>query len=271
VDLPPFPDISPETLRRTAKRHELPTEPITALPAAGIFNRIYLLGPDHVLRIPRHAAPFTAALRKEPLAVPAARSAGVHTPALVVFDDALDLLPVPYAVYQRVAGETLESLNLPPNAASAVWREVGRDLALLHEGVPAEGPTAGLETEPLPDPRGLPDELAAAGHFSAEEARWLRTWLDRLAPPALTPVPPRFRHGDLQASNILVSNEPSYRALIDGGACGWGDPAYDFAGIPLRAVPAMLAGYRELCPVAEGDQEARILWRHLQIALYLLS
>ena len=33
----------------------------------------------------------------------------------------------------------------------------------------------------------------------------------------------------------------------------------------------MLAGYRELCPVAEGDQEARILWRHLQIALYLLS
>jgi hypothetical protein len=33
--------------------------------------------------------------------VPAARVAGVRTPALIVFDDSLDLLPVPYAIYER--------------------------------------------------------------------------------------------------------------------------------------------------------------------------
>ncbi len=271
MDLPVFPEVSPETLRRIAERHRLPAEPITPLPAAGIFNTIYLLGPDHVLRIPRDAPPFTAALHKESLAVPAARSAGVRTPALVAFDASLDLLPVPYAVYERVTGRTLESLNLSPDAPSGVWREVGRDLARLHEGVSAEGPTAGLESESLPDPRGLPDQLASAGHFSAEEARWLSAWLDRLASEALAPVTPRFRHGDLQTTNIMVSNEPNYLALIDWGACGWGDPAYDFAGIPLGAVPAMLTGYREISREPEGNLEARILWRHLQIALYLLG
>jgi len=46
----------------------------------------------------------------------------------------------------------------------------------------------------------------------------------------------------------------------------------DFAGVPLRAVPTMLAGYRELTPLPEDDTaESRILWRHLQISLYLLS
>jgi hypothetical protein len=34
----------------------------------------------------------------------------------------------------------------------------------------------------------------------------------------------------------------------------------------------MLAGYRELAPLPEDHMaEARILWRHLQISLYLLS
>jgi hypothetical protein len=65
---------------------------------------------------------------------------------------------------------------------------------------------------------------------------------------------------------------PTYLALIDWGACGWGDAAHDFAGIPLRAIPFMLEGYREVAPLPEDDTaEARILWRHLQISLYLLG
>jgi hypothetical protein len=62
-----------------------------------------------------------------------------------------------------------------------------------------------------------------------------------------------------------------YLALIDWGSAGWGDPAWDFAGVPLRAVPWMLAGYRQVAPL-DGDEtaEARILWRHLQLALFLL-
>jgi Ser/Thr protein kinase RdoA (MazF antagonist) len=119
----------------------------------------------------------------------------------------------------------------------------------------------------------MPDELASAGYFTSEEVRWLSGWLDLLAPFALAPLPKRFRHGDLQTTNVMVHPDPStYLALIDWGACGWGDAAHDFAGIPLRAVPFMLAGYREVAPLTEDDTaEARILWRHLQMALYLLG
>ena len=74
-------------------------------------------------------------------------------------------------------------------------------------------------------------------------------------------------------TNVMVRPDlPTYLALIDWGACGWGDAAHDFAGIPLRAVPFMLEGYREVAPLPEDETaEARILWRHLQISLYLLG
>jgi aminoglycoside phosphotransferase (APT) family kinase protein len=271
--LPDFPPISTETLEAIRERHGLRAGEISPSKNAGIFNAIYLVGNEHVLRVPREAPPFVAAIRKESIAVPAARAAGVRTPTLVAFDDSLEHLPVPYAVYERVLGETLGLLDLGPEDTPGVWQEVGRDLARLHEGVDGHGPVADLECEPLPDPRPIPDELASAGYFTAGEARWLTGWLELLAPLALAPLPRRFRHGDLQTTNVMVRpSPPTYLALIDWGACGWGDAAHDFAGIPLRAVPFVLEGYREVAPLPEDETaEARILWRHLQIALYLLG
>jgi aminoglycoside phosphotransferase (APT) family kinase protein len=273
LQLPNFPPVSAETLNEIGERHGLDAGEITPWKDTGIFNAIYQFGGQHVLRIPRDAPPFVEAIRKESVAVPAALAAGVRTPGLTAFDDSLDLLPVPYAIYERVPGEDLGELDLGPADTPGVWREVGRDLARLHEGVGKDGPVTGLECEPLPDPRPLPEELASAGYFTSEEARWLSGWLDLLAPFALAPIPQRFRHGDLQTTNVMVRPDPpTYLALIDWGACGWGDAAHDFAGIPLRAVPSMLAGYREVAPLPEDETaEARILWRHLQISLYLLG
>jgi aminoglycoside phosphotransferase (APT) family kinase protein len=273
LHLPDFPPISGETLEAIRERHALRDGEISPSKDAGIFNAIYLVGNEYVLRVPRDAPPFVAAIRKESVAVPAARAAGVRTPELVAFDDSLELLTVPYAVYERVHGESLGALDRGPEGIPGVWQEVGRDLARLHEGVGEYGPVAGLECEPLPDPRPMPDELASAGHFTSEEARWLSGWLDLLAPLALDPLPRRFRHGDLQTTNVMaIPDPPAYLALIDWGACGWGDAAHDFAGIPLRAVPSMLEGYRGVAPLpVDETAEARILWRHLQIALYLLG
>jgi aminoglycoside phosphotransferase (APT) family kinase protein len=273
LQLPNFPPVSAETLNEIGERHGLDAGEITPWKDTGIFNAIYQFGGQHVLRIPRDAPPFVEAIRKESVAVPAALAAGVRTPGLTAFDDSLDLLPVPYAIYERVPGEDLGELDLGPADTPGVWREVGRDLARLHEGVGEDGPVTGLECEPLPDPRPLPEELASAGYFTSEEARWLSGWLDLLAPFALAPIPQRFRHGDLQTTNVMVRPDPpTYLALIDWGACGWGDAAHDFAGIPLRAVPSMLTGYREVAPLPEDETaEARILWRHLQISLYLLG
>lgn len=249
------PVVSDAIARQIAVRHGLGTRPCVRLPSIGVFNAVYGLGDDLILRVPR-AQP---------------RAAGVRTPRLVAFDDSLALLPVPYAVYERVRGEPLERLGLDPAATPSAYRALGRDLARLHTGVAPGGPVGDLGVPNLPqgDPRPLPEELAAAGYCSVGEARWLGRWLERLPPLLQAPEARRFLHGDTQATNVLVQPESrEYRALIDWGGCGWGDPALDFSGMPLAAVPATLAGYRELATLPEdATAEARILRYHLHFAL----
>jgi len=271
LDLPAFPELTDEILHAIAARHGAAS--VSRLPEVGIFNAVFLLGEDLVLRVPRDHPTFIAAARKEAVAAPAARAAGALTPRLVDFDDRHEFLPVPFLVYERVQGEPLGGFDLEPARTPEVWRAVGRDLALVHTGIAPEGPVAALELEVLDDdPRLLAEEVAAEGQFTALEARWLTRWLDDLAPVALAPVTERLLHGDVQATNVMVDPKSlEYLALIDWGSAGWGDPAQDFAGFPLRAVPWVLAGHREVAPV-DGDEtvEARILWRHIQLSLWLL-
>jgi aminoglycoside phosphotransferase (APT) family kinase protein len=271
--LPDHVDIGPETLCAIASRHGIDAADVECLPETGIFNAIYRLGDGAILRIPRIHPKFVAAARCEAVAVPAARAAGVVTPRLIASDDSLELLPVPYTVYERVPGVALESLDLDPADAAEVWHAHGRNLALAHVGVPVEGDVARLPVmRPEPDPRGLLADRVEEGWLSSLDARWLGRWLDRLAPAALAPTPSRFLHGDAQATNLMVSTAPlRYEAVIDWGSAAIGEAALDFAGVPLRAVPFMLAGHREIAPL-DGDDaaEARILWRHLQLSIWTL-
>ena len=271
--LPDHVDVTPKAIRAVADRHGLGGSSIERLPETGIFNAIYRLGDGSILRIPRHHLKFINAARHEAVAVPAARAVGVLTPRLLAFDESLDLLPVPYTVYERVPGVPLESLEPDPVDAADVWREHGRNLALAHVGVPVEGDVGllpGMTAEP--DPRDLLSKRVADGWLSPLDARWIGHWFDRLAPVALTPVPARFLHGDTQATNLMVSGRPPrYEAVIDWGSAAIGDVALDFAGVPLSAVPYLLAGHREVAPL-DGDAtaEARILWRHLQLSIWTL-
>ena len=270
MELPPFPVITDEILCSIAERHDLGTDEFTLLPQVGIFNKIYQVGDDFILRISReHPKSFIIA-RIEAIAVPVARAAGVRTPRLLAMDDTLDILPAPYTVYVRVRGETLGLLELEPCDTPTVWRELGHDLARLHTQVEKDGLATELPSSYGPqDLRTWPDELAKAGYFTSMEARWIARWLDRLAPAALSPPSQRLLHGDSQTTNIMVeSGSLDYLAVIDWGSARWGDPAYDFAGIPLRAVPYVLEGYRQIS-TCEGDEplEPRILWRHLEFAL----
>lgn len=141
--------------------------------------------------------------------MPAARAAGVRTPALVAYDDACDLLPVPYLIVEGVAGKTLGSLDLEPGATPDVWRSLGRDLALLHTGVGEDGPTCPVaRPKPLPDPRELVGKRASDGWYTTLEARWLSGWLDRLAAAASEmPAGARFLHLDVQTTNVMVHPE----------------------------------------------------------------
>jgi aminoglycoside phosphotransferase (APT) family kinase protein len=272
VKLPDFITLSAEDLHAVELRHGLEVNGRwEQLPEAGIFNAVYALD-RYILRIPRNHPAYIEALRREAIAVPAARRAGVRTPALVVFDDTSDVLPVPYAIYERVRGHALADLELEPRQVADVWRELGRDLARIH-AIEPDRLTRGLPAqEALPDPRELVDTRLSAGWFTSTEARWLEAWLNNLAPMTLPVSKSRFLHGDSQATNVMVNPNPlTYLAVIDWGAAAWGDAVNDFAGVPLRAVPFMLQGHRELAMLDDdAHAEARILWRHLQLGLLML-
>ena len=273
ISLPEHAVVVPDALRAIAERYGVDTADVERLPETGIFNAIYRLGEHLVLRVPRDHPAFIRAIHTEAVPVPGARSAGVRTPRLVAMDDTRTLLPVPFAVYDRVHGETLELLCREPDRTPRVWHELGRDLARAHVGVPADGPAGRLGTDDdAPDPRSLLEQRAGEGWITALEARWLGRWLDRLAPALAEPVRPRFLHGDVQGTNVMVRGEPpEYAAIIDWGSASWGDAARDFGAVPLRAVPSMLEGHRSVAPL-DGDEsaEARIVWRHLQLGLYCL-
>jgi aminoglycoside phosphotransferase (APT) family kinase protein len=272
VKLPEHTPIAAEALAAILTRHALDDRPLAPLAQTGIINAVYALGDDLVLRVPRDHPAHAEQARREALAIPAARAAGVRTPRLVAYDDRLDLLPVPYLIVERVGGAALGQLVGDPAAATEVWREVGRDLARLH-AVPRTGAVAELApgTNP-PEPIEMIERRLAEGWFSALEARWLRDWVERLRPMAAPPPTPRLLHGDVQSTNVMVDPEsPTYHALIDWGCAHWGDPAIDLLGTPLRCAPPVLAGHREIAEL-DGDDtaEARIVWHHLGVVLWFL-
>jgi aminoglycoside phosphotransferase (APT) family kinase protein len=148
-----------------------------------------------------------------------------------------------------------------------VWWEVGTDLARLHRSADPASPVAGLVCEDLPDAGGMADRLAERGAVGGVDAQWLRRWLGRLD-EAAGGRPTTFVHCDIQSTNVMLA-DGRYLALLDWGACGWSDPADDFAGIPMRAVPAMLAGYRSAGGAVDEPLQAAIVRRQLQVGLFL--
>jgi len=76
--LPDHVAIDAQTLRAIADRHGFDGAGVERLPETGIFNAIFRLGDDAILRIPRHHPDFIAAACREATAVPAARAGGSH-------------------------------------------------------------------------------------------------------------------------------------------------------------------------------------------------
>jgi aminoglycoside phosphotransferase (APT) family kinase protein len=268
-----FPEVavSAATIRAIVARFALGTHEATPFVHSGTSHTIFMLDDAFVLRIPRNHPAGIASVAIEAIAVSVARAAGVHTPELIAVDESLDLLPVPYAIYERVHGVALEHVATEPATPPDVWRGLGQDLARLHGGVRATEPATKItaDTEDL-DPRLWLQEIAATGMIAFRAIDYFETWLERLAPIALIPPSYWFCHGDVNRGNILIDlNTRSYLALIDWAGVFWGDRAYDFAVVSLSEVPWILEGYRTITPLeADATIEARILWQHLRIGLY---
>jgi aminoglycoside phosphotransferase (APT) family kinase protein len=269
VDLPPFPPLGDTLLQMIAESVGATTW--RRLPEMGIFNAMVALDNKFVLRFPRSAPEFIEALEKEAVAIPQVRLAGVLTPAIVTFDNSHQRLGVPYMVLEYVHGKTLAALGLEPEQVPETWREVGRQLAQLHQGVQVTPENQNLRSFSLPSAKVLNQQRVAEGYYTSSEGKWLEAWLNHLASFRADEVRIAFCHGDLQTTNLMVNDAGEFVALIDWGAAGWTDPAHDFAGIPLRALPFMLGGYETVLRNQGQTFKARVLERHIQLALFLVN
>ncbi|MBQ1050189.1 phosphotransferase [Micromonospora sp. C51] len=231
---------------------------------------MYRLGDKYILKIPRDHPRAIGETLTASVAVPAATSAGVRTGSLVAFDDSLEIFSVPFSVFEYVRGESVTpSARLLPSDA-AVWHDVGRELATLHNTVGhVDDPNGWLEewTRPL-DHTAVLTGLVEAGVLASHLAEWFDELLTALKPSVSGANRyRRFVHGDLKPGNI-VRCDGRLGALIDWDDAGWFDPAIDFAQVPLQLVDVTLAGYRAVAPL-DGDDtaEQRILWDHVMTAL----
>ncbi len=232
-------------LARIAGQFGVEPSGIRQLPA-GEANHAWLLGDELVLRIPRDSGPLADDLRKERVVIPIARGAGVRTPEIVAFEEHPAGLGVPYMVLRRVSGADIERLTLPATASEAIYREVGRQLAVLHNATVNERVASSL----IPvdtgrhDPRLLLPPIVRDGGLDGETAEWLRSWFDRLAPFVPDDPPVVLIHGDIAPRNLMVDPASGeFRAVIDWGDAALAEPAMDFAKLPLAMLPATLEGY----------------------------
>jgi hygromycin-B 7''-O-kinase len=236
---------------------------------AGVANRVFLLGDDLVLRIPR-TKQFLPDLVKEAAVIPIALHAGVRTPEVVAFDDTCSVVDVPYMVLTRTQGVDLAGLELPTAATERLFRQVGRELGKLHRLSPSAAPA--LAAVPVDngtaDPWALTNRLLKEGWIDAETARWLTSWFDRLSTHLPANPPTVLIHGDIAPQNLLVSPMTAQlNGIVDWGDAEWADPAVDFAKMPLTGISAMLDGYRheagQEMSTSTPTWEARVLWFHL--------
>lgn len=265
-------ETSEQTLAAIAGLHGTTTEQVRPLPT-GVANRVFLLGDDLVLRIPRTRR-FLPDLAKEAAVIPVARQAGVRTPEVVAFDDTCSVVDVPYMVLTRTQGVDLAGVEPPTTGIEHLYRQVGRELGKLHRLTPGASPA--LAVVPTDsggtDPWALTSHLLKGGWIDAETARWLTRWFDRLSSHLPANPPTVLIHGDIAPQNLLVSSTPAQlNGIVDWGDAEWADPAVDFAKMPLTSVPAMLDGYRQEtgqeASLSTPAWEARVLWFHLTWAL----
>ena len=239
------------------------------LAATGVANRIYATQ-DVVLRIATDHPDAVVDARTESVAAPAAFEAGVMTPRLIVFDDSRTLIDRPYSIWERIHADTLGLVELEMNQLEEVWRAVGREIGHLHSGVRVcLDPNGYLDTPGRElNLDSVLNRLVDAGHTSDAMAREIALLIHDLSPYISQTNSDCFVHNDLHGMNIMCSRTGDLRAIIDWGDAGWGDPALDFAAVPLDQMSWALAGYGPENKKRLGDApEARFIWDRLHTAM----
>lgn len=88
-------------LSAIARKHGFAPPSTTPVPWTGASGQVFPCG-DVVVKVPFDRPSEVQSVTIDASVAPFARSLGVAAPALVAFDDSLEFLPVPFAVFEHV-------------------------------------------------------------------------------------------------------------------------------------------------------------------------
>jgi aminoglycoside phosphotransferase (APT) family kinase protein len=222
--------------------------PVRPGPTTGTVNRIFRLGEDLCVRLPRLAG-GAASLEKEVRWLPRlAPQLPFEVPEPVVVGDPGPQYPFTWAVYRWVTGQAMTA-ERPLDQ-----EELARGLAGLVSAFRVVDPTDGPPSGRLP--LGRLDEstrTAIAAADGIDHVAVTAAWERALDAPVWDGRPV-WRHGDLLPPN-LVMRDGRLAAVLDFGGCGIGDPAIDL--IPAWTIlgPVGRSVFRSMLGPDDGTWE----------------
>ena len=200
--------------------------PIKSVEPGGWDNRTFRLGNAMLVRMPS-AENYVSQVDKEQRWLPyLAKHLPIQIPHVLALGEPGHHYPWPWSVYQWIPGEDINQAtdyNIGELAIS-----VASFIHELHNVDASLGPTPGAHNYYRGDTLQLYDKDTRA--YIAQLAEDIDTdiaielWSNATA--TQWSKKPVWIHGDLEASNVLISNT-QMNAVIDFGNCAVGDPACD--------------------------------------------
>lgn len=217
-------DVTVELVRSLlADQHpDLATLPLEPL-GSGWDNQLVRLGDELLVRLPRRA-----------LAAPLVEQELRWLPELA--SDLTLPVPVPLRAGRPGAGYPWSwpivpwlpgsiAARTPPDDHGAAAEALAAFLRSLHRPAPPDAPANPFRGVPLTDRQEAFERHLHQLRGAVDERRARSCWADALAAPPWR-EPPRWLHGDLHPSNLLV-RDGALSAVIDFGDLTSGDPATD--------------------------------------------
>ncbi|GGR56440.1 aminoglycoside phosphotransferase (APT) family kinase protein [Nocardioides luteus] len=222
-----------EDLVRSLLERDLPDHaerPLRPLDSTGSTNRLFRLGDEHLVRLPRQPGGSAAIAQEARWTPELAANLAVGIPEVLAVGEPGFGYPERWSVVRWLEGEK------PGPGAGDV---TATDLAGVVTGIRrTEVPREVLTDAKMRWYRGRPiSEFDADFRSCVRECRELAeldldldaveaVWGEVMALPAATETEPRWLHGDLLAENLLA-RDGRLTAVLDFGALSVGDPTVD--------------------------------------------
>ena len=228
---------------------DLADHELVEVASAGTSNWLYRLGRDKAVRVPRRPSSAEQVAKEHVWLPRLAPGLPQPIPTPLVQGQPSAAFPHPWSVLSWIEGRTAERAEFA--GSSRIALQLAEFVRALQHQDPTGGPAPGAHNsgrgEPLAERDGavrecmrqleaMGDATGATGATNTtapiDSHGVLAIWDQALAAPRHT-GPPKWLHGDLLASNLLLGDD-GLAAVIDFGLLGVGDPACDL--IPAWAL-----------------------------------